>query len=221
MNQVTIGRCIGIFFWTWAVCLCGGIWGRGAAQVLRNNLEPLPQFGRDVCRALAMGAKRGVNIAVIGAPGAGKSMLFEPLDQIFTVMGKPQVGSTFPLCNALDAEVLLWQDYEHCNKTLCFTDLLSFTVGEKMDIRIPGAKGHSFRNLSPLFFTANQPLTLKAGPVEDQLKKTKAMEERFVTRIWPRALPEQDRRPDFPQCGRCCANFLLSLDAFWHSNHAS
>ena len=105
----------------------------------------------------------------------------------------------------------------------CFmrTDLLSFTVGEKMDIRIPGCKGHSFRNLSPLFFTANQPLTLKAGPVEDQLKKTKAMEERFVTRIWPRALPEQDRRPDFPQCGRCCANFVLSLDAFWHSNHAS
>ena len=41
--------------------------------------------------ALEVGAKRGKNIALIGEPGCGKSMMFEPFDEIFTVMGKREL----------------------------------------------------------------------------------------------------------------------------------
>ena len=69
----------------------------GAALVLRNNSEDLPLFGRDVCRALEMGAKRGVHMAIVGEPGCGKSMIFEPLGDIYEAMPAPESGSTFPL----------------------------------------------------------------------------------------------------------------------------
>ena len=45
-------------------------------------------------------------MAVIGVPGAGKSMLFEPFDGIYTVMGKPENKSSFPLSGALNTQLL-------------------------------------------------------------------------------------------------------------------
>ena len=53
--------------------------------MLRWQNEDLNQFGHDVFKALALGAKRGVNMAILGGPGMGKSMVFESLDTIFAV----------------------------------------------------------------------------------------------------------------------------------------
>ena len=114
---------------------CAGIWKAGAAFVLHNNSKSLPLFGRDVCRALTLGAKRGVHMAIIGEPGCGKSMLFEPIDDIYEAMPAPESGSTFPLSGLLDSEVVLWQDFEYEAKTLNFQDLLRLLVGEKVGVR--------------------------------------------------------------------------------------
>ncbi len=69
-----------------AECCCNGVWMHGAQSVLVHQGENVPAFCRDVCRALELGACRGVNIAIIGEPGCGKSMLFEPFDRIFKVI---------------------------------------------------------------------------------------------------------------------------------------
>ena len=93
-------------------CVCGGTWKAGASFVLENNGEDVPRFGRDICRALALGAKRGVNIAVVGVPGSGKSTILQPLEAIFSTLPPPQEGSSFPLSALPDAAILLWQDFE-------------------------------------------------------------------------------------------------------------
>ena len=53
-----------------AECTCNGVWRAGAVRVLSNNGEHVSTFCHDVFRALALGAKRGVNLAIVGPPGS-------------------------------------------------------------------------------------------------------------------------------------------------------
>ena len=192
-------------------CVCNGIWIPGAMRVLDNNNEDIAVFCRDVRRALDVGCKRGTNIAIIGEPGCCKSMLFEPFDGIFDVMGKPESKSSFPLAGVLDAQVLLWQDWKHNDATILFEDILSLIVGERMAIRCPFKKNVSFRNTSPLFYTSNSPLYVARHNFEEMARLNAAMSERFCTRTWLIPFPKTDRIADFPRCSCCCAKFFLSF----------
>ena len=137
-------------------------------------------------------------------------MFFEPFDGIFTVMGKPEAKSSFPLASALGAHVLVWQDWKHNDGTILFEDVLSMLVGERIEVRVPHQRNVSFRNTSPLFYTANSPLyVLRRDPAE-MMRLNAAMAERLVTRVWTRPLPKSERMPDFPRCSRCCASFFIA-----------
>ena len=190
-------------------CTCDGAWIPGAKWVLQNNHEDIAVFCKDVCRALEVGARRGTNMALVGAPGSGKSMLFEPFDGIYKVMGKPQSGSSFPLAGAIGATVLVWQDWKHDDKTVAFEDLLSFFVGELVDIRVPHQRNVSYRNTSPLFYTSNSSLQVARQDTVLMGRLNSAMAERFTTRVWRNPLPMHARVADFPRCSRCCAAFYL------------
>ena len=48
-------------------CVSGGVWAAGAERVLTLNDISVVEFCRAVCRALEFGARRGVNIARVGA----------------------------------------------------------------------------------------------------------------------------------------------------------
>ena len=204
---------------TAGTCVCQGVWKSGAAFVLQNNDENPHVFGRDVCRALALGAKRGVHIAVIGEPGSGKSMILQPLESIFRSMPPPEDGSSFPLAGALDAEILLWQDFEYSAGTLNFMDLLRLLVGERVGVRIPGEPNRHFNNTSPLFYTALEKIAPNSRSMTTAsfARKVQAMDERFTLRCWSKPLPLQRRIPDFPHCGPCFAAFMLENDAAWHA----
>ena len=67
-------------------CSCNGGWIPGAIRVLTNSREDLNGFCCDVLCALEFGACRGTNLAVVGVPGCGKSMLFEPFGLIFQIL---------------------------------------------------------------------------------------------------------------------------------------
>ncbi|CAJ1454063.1 unnamed protein product [Effrenium voratum] len=194
-------------------CTCSGAWAPAALRTLTNNQEDVRRFCQDVCRALQLGARRGVNLAIVGVPGSGKSMLLEPLDGIFQVLGKPEARSSFPLAGALDAQVLLWQDYKHQDQTVLFEDLLSLTVGEMISVRVPHQKNQTFRNVAPLFYTSNFPLQVRRPDLEEATRLNQAMAERFCTRQWKMPLPEAERIPDLPRCSRCCAAFYLANSA--------
>ena len=190
-------------------CTCRGVWINGAKLVLENNAEDVGQFCRDVCAALTAGATRGTNMAVIGAPGCGKSMLFEPFTGIFDVAGKPQKNSSFALAGILDCHIMLWQDYKHEDKTLAFEDLLALLVGETLAVRVPNKPNVEHRNTAPMFFTSNSPLVVaRSDPLAMQYLNT-AMGERFNTRCWQVPLPQMARVANFPKCARCCATFYL------------
>ena len=190
-------------------CVCNGRWIPGALRVLDLNCEAVDGFCYDVRKALEMGAKRGANFALIGQPGCGKSMMFEPFDDIYTVMGKPEDRSSFPLAGVLDAQVLLWQDWRHNDATVLFEDILSLIVGERMSIRCPFKKNISHRNSAPLFYTSNTQLRVVRQSPAEAMRLNQAMEERFRTRFWGEPLPMEERVTEFPRCGRCCANFYL------------
>ena len=198
-------------------CVCGGVWKAGAAFVLENNGEDAALFGRDVCRALALGAKRGVHMAIVGEPGSGKSMILQPLETIYRTMPPPEDGSTFPLAGIVDAEVMLWQDFEYNSHTLNYMDLLRVLVGERVGVRIPGERNASVNNTAPFFYSAlekiapNQRMTHVA-----YARKSLAMDERFVIRQWGRPLPMTRRVADFPHCAPCFAGFMLDNDASFH-----
>ena len=192
-----------------APCTCGGVWEKGVSFILRHQDEDVGTFCSDVLRALALGPCRGVNLAIIGPPGCGKSTVFEALDTIYAVCGKPQRDSTFPFNGVMEAEVLLWQEFAWESTICAFEDLLSLMVGEKFGIRVPGKKTVQHRNTAPMFYTAWEPLTYRSRDARKMMAYKAAMDERFNTRIWSRPLPSQGRVPRYPQCGRCFACFVL------------
>ena len=180
-----------------------------ATRLLNHLKEDISKFCQDVCAALEMGATRGTNMAIVGVPGCGKSMLFEPLDEIFVVMGKPEAKNSFVFAGLLDAQVLLWHEYKHKDSIVLFEDLLAVLVGERLDVRIPHKKAQSHRNNAPMFYTSN---SMMAVVREDRAKMellNTAMAERFCTRVRTQPIPKAARISALPRCGRCCSQFFL------------
>lgn len=192
----------------WA-CECNGQWEGGVRFILGQQQEDVAVFCADVLRALDVGAARGVNMAIVGVPGCGKSTVFESLRKIYKVSAKPEVGSTFSLAGILDAEVLLWQEFEWDPKGVAFNDLLAVLAAEQVGIRQPGTKQQEHCNHAPMFYTSWQALTMTCRDQRRMGNLNGAMGERFKTRWWMRPLPMQGRIAPYPQCGRCFAKFLL------------
>jgi hypothetical protein len=191
-------------------CVCGDVWIHGACQVLqRNGIHP-PVFAAAVLRAFEIGAKRGVNVGLIGSAGCGKSMLVEPLEFIFKAAGKPQKGSSFSLSNTTECDILLWQDYRHDENTVCFTDLLNMLVGETVDIRMPGERNVKVKNTAPLIYTGRTPILSTFQSIEEREGYDEMMAERFTVFSFTKPVPKAERRPDHPHCGKCCATFYLT-----------
>lgn len=200
------------------VCCCGGSWVPGAVDVLQRNNITVREFVDAMRDAFTKGAKRGVNVALVGRGGCGKSMLIEPLEQIFKTASKPQKGSSFPLVNVMECDIILWQDYKHHEGTVSYTDLLSLFVGEAIDVRVPMTAGAvsnvKFRNVAPTVYTGRAPMTCASHAswdVEEAHEYTGMMNERFRIFKFTVPLAMGARNPNHPQCGSCCARFLLEF----------
>ena len=191
-------------------CVCGGTWGPGAVQVLQRNWIDKHVFATAIVRAFELGAKRGVNVGLVGKAGSGKSMLIEPLEKVFTAVGKPQKNSSFPLANIGGCDLLLWQDYKHHEPTVSFTDLLSILVGESVEVRLPGEKNEKVRNVAPMLYSGRVPLSSSFHDLGERTEYDEMMMERFTTFFFTNPIPKAARRPDHPHCGKCCAEFYGS-----------
>ena len=177
--------------------------------MLERNFIPPEVFTGAVYTALQLGAVRGANVACVGAGGCGKSTLLESLELIFACLEKPQAGSTFPFANIKECDVILWQDYEHNEGTLKFTDLLSLLVGESIGIRIPSSANWKFRNSCPCFYSGRTPLQCRRADYSAAAELNGMMAERFATFSFTVPLPFAERDKAFPKCGRCAAAFFL------------
>ena len=166
-------------------------------------------FAQHVCRALTIGPARGVTLAVVGAPGCGKSTLLEPLARIFEAMPAPEVGSTFLLSAILDKDIVLWQDFEFCRRTVDWQDLLRLTVGETVGVRVPGAPNVDFVNKAPVFYSALQKIAWTIGPRATRAEKSQAMDERFTTMVFHTPVPLAERRSRVGPCPCCFARVML------------
>jgi hypothetical protein len=192
-----------------AQCVCGGNWPSWISFVLNFQGESKESFCRDILKALTIGAARGLNLAIVGPPGCGKSTVFEALDIVYQTSAKPEQGSSFPLSGILEAEVLLWQEFSWNSRSVAFEDLLQMLVGEKIAVRVPGAKPVQHRNTAPMFYTAWTPLAMHCRDPTQMSNLNAAMAERFKTRHWTRPLPMAGRLPKIQQCGKCFGTFVL------------
>ena len=193
-------------------CSCAGRWIPGAVRVLTWNSISVETFRQSVLTALRLGAVRGANVAVVGCGGCGKSTLLEALENIFACGGKPEKGSTFPLGSIRDCDVILWQDYEHNESTVRFSDLLSWFNGESVQVRIPGELNAQIRNKAPCFYSGRAPLKLQPSlihPVEVAEEYTGMMAERFETFHFANPLPKAERVRAWRHCRLCCAQLFL------------
>ena len=178
----------------------------------RNDISPA-LFQHAVYRALELGAVREVNVACVGAAGCGKSTLLESLEVIFNCAPKVEHESTFPLGSMLGFDLMLWQDYEHDEKTIRFSDLLSWFVGEGVGVRIPGQLNKKIRNRAPCFYSGRIPLHLLSGPKhtpEAAAALNGMMMERFTTFYFTNPIPKGSRVWGWKQCGKCAAGFFLA-----------
>jgi hypothetical protein len=191
-------------------CVCAGTWGPGAVQVLQRNCINKHVFATAIVRAFELGAKRGVNVGLVGKAGSGKSMLIEPLEKVFKAVGKPQKNSSFPLANIGDCDLLLWQDYKHHEPTVSFTDLLSVLVGESVEVRLPGERNEKVRNVAPMLYSGRAPLSSSFHDLGERAEYDEMMMERFTTFFFTNPIPKAVRRADHPHCGKCCAEFYGS-----------
>ena len=193
-------------------CVCSGRWASGADEHLRRNSIPVKDFCGAVLRAIRMGAKRGSNVSCIGEGGCGKSTLLEPLEKIFSCAPKPEEGSTFPLASSVGYDVILWQDYEHDEATVRFSDLLSFFMEESVGVRRPGALNKKIKNTAPAFYSGRAPMELtpsKKHSVGACVKYNSMMSERFCTFRFFNPIPLPERDMNFPVCGRCAAKWYI------------
>ena len=194
-------------------CECNGLWGPGADKILERNNIPKTKFCAAVLRALRLGAKRGSNVACIGAGGCGKSTLIEVLEKIISCAPKPEKVSSFPLASVAGYDALLWQDYEHDEDTIRFTDLLSFLMGESVNIRRPGVLNAKLKNESPCFYSGRTRMHLipsKTHGREACCGYNSMMDERFEVFDFWNPIPFAERQMDFPACGKCGATYFLS-----------
>ena len=145
-------------------------------------------------------------------PGCGESTVFEALDVIYEVAGKPQHESTFPFTGIPDAEVLRWQEFTWTPQMCSFEDLLSLLAGEKVGLREPGKNNRQFRNASPMFDAAWEPLIIRGRDTSNVATYKQAVDERFNARRWSRRLPAEGCLRKFPQCA-CCFARLISANA--------
>jgi hypothetical protein len=194
-------------------CECHGTWEGGIRFILHHHQEPVQEFCRDVLRALSQGAARGLNLAIVGVPGCGKSTVFESLGKIFKVSAKPETGSTFALSGIQGADVLLWQEFAWDPKGCAFEDLLAVLCGEHIGLRMPGKPSVVFKNNAPMFYTSWQPLSMKCADGMRMANLNAGMAERFKTRYWMRALPQEGRVTPYPHCAKCFAKFILDNSA--------
>lgn len=193
-------------------CVCGGRWASGAAGLLRRNSIFVKDFCGAVLRAIRVGAKRGSNVSCIGEGGCGKSTLLEPLELIFSCAPKPEEGSTFPLASVVGYDVILWQDYEHDEATVRFSDLLSFFMEESVGVRRPGALNKKIKNAAPTFYSGRAPMELAPSKKHSAVacvKYNSMMSERFCTFRFTTPIPFQERDMNFPVCGRCAAKWYI------------
>ena len=193
-------------------CECDGRWAAGAAAHLQRNSIDRGEFCAAVLQALRLGAGRGSNVACIGEGGCGKSTLLEPLEKIFNCAPKPEKGSTFSLFSLLGYDILLWQDHEHREDTLRFSDLLSFLMGESVGVRRAGTTNRKVRNRAPCFYSGRARMHIQPSAhhtYQACQKYNGMMDERFCTFVFSVPIPKEQRQINFPMCGRCAAKFYL------------
>ena len=170
-------------------CTCGGVWTAGVTFVLQYQGDDAPRFCHDVLRALTLGAARGVNMAVVGPPGCGKSTVFEDLNLIFNTSGKPVRDSCFPLSGILGTDVLLLQEFSWSAKICAFEELLQMLAGERLAVRVPCARPVQHRITASMFYTAWAPLGVTGMDASRPYNLNTAVAERFTTRTWARPHP--------------------------------
>ena len=122
-------------------------------------------------------------------------------------------GQHTPLASVTGYDVILWQDYEHDEATVRFSDLLSFFMEESIAVRRPGALNLKVKNSAPTFYSGRAPLELipsKRHSVEACRKYNAMMSERFCTFSFTCPIPLHERDMNFPACGRCAARWYLS-----------
>ncbi|CAE8649081.1 unnamed protein product, partial [Polarella glacialis] len=138
------------------------------------------------------------------------SSLLEPLEKIFDAAPKPQKGSTFPLTSVVESDIILWQDYDHDDQTVKFTDLLALFVGESVGIRRPGQNNIKVRNVAPCFYSGRAMIRSQLRDSVARDSYNSMMDERFTIFEFFHPLPMTMRQADWPQCAKCCADLILS-----------
>ena len=76
-------------------------------------------------------------------------------------------------------------------------------------MRILGEKGIKVRNTAPLIYSGRQPMASSFPDADEKAGYDEMMMERFAVFAFKVPIPREERSPNHPHCGKCCASFYL------------
>ena len=97
----------------------------------------------------------------------------------------------------LEAEIVLWQEFDYHHKTRNFNDVLCMAVGEKIGVHLPGAMNVPFNNKAPILYSALQTI-FPLRWAETHEKKVMAMNERFTVRYCEQSIAQGSESMQLP-----------------------
>lgn len=194
-----------------SVCSCvhPGSWKSAALELLRFHKICTVDFARAVVAALESGASKGINVFIHGSTTSGKSWILDPLRLIYHCHFIPPSGSTFPLQDLPQKEVILWQDFRVDDKVIPWNHLLTLFEGTAVTIRRPRNDFQGdldYKVCQPVFLTSGSRLS-HYDPNEVAM-----MDRRFRFFSFEQSLPLKMVRKLEP-CAACFASLFLSFSA--------
>ena len=187
-------------------CVCLGEWLRSENEILNFNNISKREFTREIRTALDKGRGKKQNAMLAGPTNCGKSILLNPLKDIFNAFVNP-ANSTFAWVGAETAEIVYLNDFRWNEKIMTWADMLNLLEGAPVHIAAP--KTHFTEDIlctkdTPIFCTSNDRIRKYDHGQVNELE-TEMMDARWT--IFP--LRHQFREPkEIPACSKCFTVFL-------------
>ena len=192
---------------------CNGKWLQYAKDILQRNDIELTDFSTAVRLALQKGRGKGNNIFLIGPKDCGKSLLLDPLEDIYNSFANPTTGK-YAWIALEDKELIYLNDLRYTAELIAWSDFLRLLEGATVNLNRPRNMYATDlqinkKNDIPIFATGKDRIIFKGVHGVEDKRETDMMSCRWRYFEFNQSLPTSKIDRAAVSCKRCFANLVL------------